>query len=663
MMHDDPLLRFLRRVPGHVSDVFTRLLTAISGGGWKHATAGQSAFRQLLRTALLLPLFVVVYYAAYWLRFGGPLGPDQWALFTTTLLWVVVVKSVAFRWFRIDSGWGRYATFHDLVALGKAATVTSLVLVVVDGLLLARLVVPRSIVLLDWGATIVGVGGLRAALRIIREQGGLWFAAATRTPVLIVGANDSGEALLRALHRRRGKAVAYRVVGFLDENVAAVGTRIGGVPVVGTLDQMCTLARNLSVADVLVTAGGLPGRALRRLVDDGRRHAIRVRILPSYEQLLDQRIDLQPRPVAIDDLLRRDPVKLDLHAISCWIDRRVVLVTGSAGSIGSEICRQLLQLSPARLVLVDRSENGQFYLEQELRRLAPGRQIDVCLADMTDQARIESVFAEYRPDIVFHAAAYKHVPLMEANPGEAVKNIVLATQFVADAAERSGADAFVMISTDKAVKPSSIMGACKRVAELYVQSLAGVSTCQYVTVRFGNVLDSAGSVVPLFRQQIACGGPVTVTHPEMTRYFMTIPEASQLVIQAGAMGRGGEIFVLDMGDPVRILDLATDMVRLSGLTVGEDIEIVYTGTRPGEKLFEQLCDESERRTGTSHPKIMVVEAARPELVEILAAINCLAGKMNGPAATIVAQLQQILPGFRHPAPTRPVIRPTERTAA
>ncbi|OHB75089.1 MAG: hypothetical protein A2W31_13070, partial [Planctomycetes bacterium RBG_16_64_10] len=609
----------------------------------------RSARRQLVCMAALLPVFVVVYACAFWLRFEAQLSARELELFAATVPWVALVKLLAFQWFRIYSGWGKYTTFHDLVALAKAATAGSLVLVIVDGLVLSRWVIPRSIFLLDWGATLVGVGGLRALLRVFREQDVFSLAASTRTPALIVGANDSGEALLRAIHRHRGDKPSYQAVGFLDQDAAAVGTWIGGVPVVGTLDQMCAWALKLGVREVLITAGGLPGKQVRRLVEDGRQHAIHVRVLPSYEQLLDERVAVQPRPVAIEDLLRREPIQLDTRGICRWVDQRVVLVTGSAGSIGAEICRQLLPLAPARLVLVDRSENGQFFLERALRELAPGRPIDVCLADITDRARIESLFAQYRPDIVFHAAAYKHVPLMEANPGEAIKNIVLATQFIADVADRTGTRTLVMVSTDKAVRPSSVMGACKRVAELYVQSLAEVSACRFVTVRFGNVLDSAGSVVPIFRAQIARGGPVTVTHPEMTRYFMTIPEASQLVIQAGAMGRGGEIFVLDMGEPVRIVDLATDMIRLSGLRVGEDIEIVYTGMRPGERLHEALYDHRECHTATAHPKIRVATGARCDLVGILAGVNCLAGKMDAGHDDVVAELQRILPGFRCPA--------------
>jgi FlaA1/EpsC-like NDP-sugar epimerase len=349
-------------------------------------------------------------------------------------------------------------------------------------------------------------------------------------------------------------------------------------------------------------------------------------------------------------LLRRDPVELKLGELHDWLDERVILVTGSAGSIGSEICRQLLAFSPRKLVLVDRSENGQFFLERELRELAGDTEIEVCIGDINDGMRMRAIFNEYGPELVFHAAAYKHVPLMEAHPGEAVKNIVCATRMLADLAAQHRVDSFVMISTDKAVNPTSVMGACKRVAELYVQALSAKAGCRFVTVRFGNVLDSAGSVVPIFREQIARGGPVTVTHPDMLRYFMTIPEASQLVIQAGAMGQGGESFVLDMGEPVRITDLATDMIRLSGLKLGEDIELRFTGLRPGEKMFEEFHVDGENHKATSHKKILVAESAPLALDTVRRAIEALAQVSNASSSTILEQIDQIVP--RYTAPPR-----------
>ncbi|OHB84701.1 MAG: hypothetical protein A2V98_13315, partial [Planctomycetes bacterium RBG_16_64_12] len=499
----------------------------------------RSVLRQLKCAAFLMPLFAASYYLSYWLRFEGQLGPAEMQKFSSTVAYVVLIQLALFGWFRIYQGWGRFVTFYDLVALIKAATVSLLVAVLVDRFFLPVRIIPRSVFLLDWGTTIAVVGGIRALLRAVRDRGWLLFVSADKIPAFIVGANDAGEALLRAI--TRNDDLGYRVVAFLDDDVRRLGTRIGGVPVVGTIDQTCRLAERRGVEHVLIAAGGLPGRQVRQLVSEARRHSVSVKVLPSYEQLIRGSVSVRPRPVAIDDLLRREPIRLETDGLRRWIDNRVALVTGSAGSIGSEICRQLLQFSPERIVLVDRSENGQFFLERELRALAPHADLEVCLADILDERRVQRILEEHRPEIIFHAAAYKHVPLMELAPGEAIKNIVVATRQLADLAMAAGVGSFVMISTDKAVNPTSVMGASKRVAELYVQSLAEVSSCRFVTVRFGNVLDSAGSVVQVFRQQIAAGGPVTVTDERMQRYFMTIPEAAQLVIQAGAIGNGGEI--------------------------------------------------------------------------------------------------------------------------
>ncbi|MEX0587051.1 MAG: nucleoside-diphosphate sugar epimerase/dehydratase, partial [Pirellulales bacterium] len=420
-----------------------------------------------------------------------------------------------------------------------------------------------------------------------------------------------------------------------------LGSQIGGVPVVTNLELACEYARLNSIAKILITADALTGRRLRELVESGRERGVGVQVLPSLEQLLTGRVDLRPREVSIEDLLRRDPVQLDLDGLHDWIAGRVVLVTGSAGSIGSEICRQVLRFAPRKLIAVDRSENGQFFLERELQQLAAETQVEICLADVQDGLRLSRLFREHSPEIVFHAAAYKHVPLMESHPGEAVKNICVATRLIADLAHQHDVSSFVLISTDKAVEPSSVMGACKRVGELYVQSLAAHSRCRFVTVRFGNVLDSAGSVVPIFREQIARGGPVTVTHPDMRRYFMTIPEASQLVIQAGAIGKGGEVFVLDMGEPVRIADLAVDLIRHSGLRPGVDIEIEFVGIRPGEKLVEELLCHDEQRLPTIHSKIMVAERRTGDVHKIRQSICRLAELADMSPNDVPGQLEAL----------------------
>jgi len=599
--------------------------------------------RPLVCLATLLPAFAAIYYFSYLLRFDYQLGPAEWRRISGTIAWVLAIKVAVFAVFRVDRSWGQLVAFYDLVTLIQAALCSLLLMFLVDRFVLAVPLIPRSVFFLDWGTTIVAIGGVRALLRTLRERNWLrQLLAARKVPALIVGANDTGESLLRTI--RRNEALGYHVVGFIDDQ-RRIGTCLAGVPVIGTLDQTCDLAQRHGVDDVLVASGELSGRQIRKLIDDTRRHHVRVRVLPSYEQLISGRIAIQPQPVSINDLLRREPVQLDLENIRQWIDHRVLMVTGSAGSIGAEICRQLLQFSPRRLVLVDRAETGQFFLERELRELARGQELDVQIADVLDQRRMRRLLADCPPDIIFHAAAYKHVPLMESYPGEAVKNIVMATRRLADLAEECGVQSFVLISTDKAVNPTSVMGACKRVAELYVQAMADASSCRFVTVRFGNVLDSAGSVVQVFRQQIAQGGPVTVTDPRIQRYFMTIPEAARLVIQAGAIGQGGEILLLDMGEPVRIVDLAADMIRLSGMEVGRDIEIKFTGLRPGEKLFEELHVRGENHLPTRHPKITVVDRMPRDAKGLMCAAQRLVELADEDPAQIVPLLRQIVPQY------------------
>ncbi len=604
--------------------------------------------RPLLCMATLLPVFVAIYYFCYWLRFEGQLGPTPWRWFSGSVVLVVSVKLAMFGGFRVYRSWGRFVTFYDLVVLVKATTFSLLLTVLIDRFFLSQPTAPRSVFLLDWGATIVIIGGVRAVLRILQERNwAMMLSSSERIPTLIVGANDAGESLLRSIFR--SEKMGYQVVGFIDDDDRRIGTCIGGVPVIGTLQQTSQLAQRHGVHEVLIASGELSGRQVRKLVEDTRQHDVNVRVLPSYEQLISGKLAVQPRRVSIDDLLRREPVQLDLGNIRQWIDHRVLLVTGSAGSIGSEICRQLLQFSPERLVLVDRSENGQFFLERELREQQSGVRLELRIADVLDEKRMRRVLDECRPDVIFHAAAYKHVPLMEAQPGEAVKNTILATRRLADLAMECGVKSFVLISTDKAVNPTSVMGACKRVAELYVQLQAESSACRFVTVRFGNVLDSSGSVVQVFRQQIARGGPVTVTDRRIERYFMTIPEAARLVIQAGAIGKAGEILLLDMGDPVRIVDLAADMIRLSGLQVGRDVEIEFTGLRPGEKLFEELHVAGESRLPTRHPKIAAVDRKRRDGVALVHAIERLLRLADDQPQLIVELLRQIVPEYRPPS--------------
>ena len=535
-------------------------------------------------------------------------------------------------------------TFYDLLVLLRAATAGLLTLVMIRFVFAPHPSIPRSVLLLDWGVTIFVLGGVRSLMRGVREAQWSLFKSSGRVRVLIAGAGDMGASILRML--RRTDRPRYQVVGFIDDRPSLSGARIEGVPVIGDCRRVKRLIDSRRIEQIMVMQGELAGAQLRKMVDDARKVGCEIRVLPNYRQLIEGTVTVQPRPVSIEDLLQRDPVRLDVENIRDWIDGRVIMVTGSSGSIGSEICRQLLRFSPRRIVMIDRSETGQFHLERELQPLADGKQIDVCIADVLDAHRMRRIIMRHRPHVIFHAAAYKHVPLMERHPQEAVVNIVKATRQLADLARDFRVESLVMISTDKAVNPTSVMGACKRVAELYVQSMAGRASGRFVTVRFGNVLDSAGSVVPLFRQQISSGGPVTITHPDIRRYFMTIPEASQLVIQSGAIGKSGQILLLDMGRPVRIVDLAADMIRLSGLRVGEDVSIKFVGLRPGEKLYEELHIPGEELLPTSHPKIIVANHKQPQIEDIDVAIDELEQAARAEPEKIVELLQAIVYGYR-----------------
>jgi FlaA1/EpsC-like NDP-sugar epimerase len=461
----------------------------------------------------------------------------------------------------------------------------------------------EGVIMLDLFTTIMLLSAVRMAVRLYHEE---FFAEkrGTARRFLIVGAGNAGEALLREMLRR--KDAQYEVVGFVDDDPAKEGSEIHGIPVLGAVDMLPQICKKQDVDEIAIAIPSANRQQLRHVVQVCQGTKIHFSTVPSLTDIASGKLRVsQIRDVEINDLLGREVVSLDMKQIQNFLTDKVILVTGAGGSIGSEMCRQVCAFAPRQLLLLEQAENPLFFIERELSQAFPGVSLVSIIADITDKVRIEQIFAQYRPQVVIHAAAHKHVPLMEQNPGEAIKNNINGTRTAADASDAFGAECFVMISTDKAVNPTSIMGSSKRVAEMYIQDLNKTSRTHFVTVRFGNVLGSNGSVVPIFKQQIAAGGPVTVTHPEMRRYFMTIPEASQLVLQAAAMGDGGEIFVLDMGEPVKIVDLARELITLSGFRPGEDIEIEFSGLRPGEKLFEELSIVGENMLPTKHPKIAV----------------------------------------------------------
>jgi FlaA1/EpsC-like NDP-sugar epimerase len=599
--------------------------------------------RRLTLAGVHLGLWACSFALAFGLRFDFA-WPDYPLALTVWLPVLLIARLAAFYALGLFRGMLRYTGARDLIAIVGATTVSTALLAVgafggVDR-------IPRSIPLIEWLCAIVLVGGTRLGVRAIWTM----FRSDTdeepqeRRRILIVGAGDAGEMLLREIQKKqRGR---FDVVGFLDDDSTKRGFQIHGVRVLGSIDLLPRKVTRDCIQEVFIATPSATGAQMRRIVDQCKSAGVRFRTIPGLDDLIDGRVSVgQLRDVAIEDLLGRDPVSLDTAAISAAMNARVVMVTGAGGSIGSEICRQVCRFAPLRLLLVERTENALFNIHRELVAKYPDLVIVPCVADVSDAPRMKDLFEEYRPSAVFHAAAHKHVPMMEWNPGEAVKNNVFGTKTVADLSHRYGVERFVMISTDKAVNPTSVMGATKRVAEIYVQALSQRSETKFVTVRFGNVLGSAGSVIPIFKEQIASGGPVTVTHPEMRRYFMTIPEASQLVLQAGTMGNGGEIFILDMGEPVKIADLARDLITLSGLKPDVDIEIRFTGMRPGEKLFEELSVDEESAEKTRHPKIFVGRF-RPYAWEGLQRdLRELDAIVEGRAPQIKAKLGEMVPEF------------------
>jgi len=540
---------------------------------------------------------------------------ESWPVqqYPVLLVFFVIIKLVVFGFFKQYRGWWRYVGISDLTGILRASLISTFIIVTLWFALLNTTSIrrelqqvteiPQSIFLLDMFGTVLLLAGLRMVIRLYYEEFRTVEGGRLKR-FLIVGAGDAGEALLREIDRM--SVAQYDVIGFIDDDPAKQRTNIHGIPVLGTVEQLPLVCQEHNIEEIAIAMPSASHRELRRVIQVCEGTKIRFRTVPSLSDIASGKFRVsQIRDVDINDLLGREAVQLDLDSIEAFAKDKTILVTGAGGSIGSEMCRQLCNFNPRRLLLVEQAENPLFYIERELNKQFSNVNIQAIICNITDRTRVEEIFQRYKPQVVIHAAAHKHVPLMELNPGEAIKNNVVGTQNVADAADKFGTTNFVMISTDKAVNPTSIMGSSKRIAEMYIQDLSKTSKTYFVTVRFGNVLGSDGSVVPIFKRQIAEGGPVTVTHPQMKRYFMTIPEASQLVLQAATMGKGGEIFVLDMGEPVKIVDLARELITLSGFRPGEDIEITFTNPRPGEKLFEELSIKGEDMQPTRHPKIAI----------------------------------------------------------
>ncbi len=587
---------------------------------------------------IVIPL---AWLGAYWLRFNLDTIPAEFRKAAFMALPVVIIVQTAMFWsFGLYRGVWRFASVPDLIRIIKVALagvlLSSLSLFVINRLD----AIPRSVPLLYGLLLIMFLGGSRFVFRWFRDYG--YLLKGKR--VLIVGAGEAGENLVRDLLRRHHD---FQPVAFVDDKIGNRGKEIQGVRVVGTLNDIPTVVQQYAVELVIIAMPSVKAEIIRRVVKLCEDAQVEYRTLPSVNDLTQGRVLVDAlRQVSLEDLLGRDPVTLEWEKITEGIEDKSILVTGGAGSIGSELCRQIAMLKPKILIVVDQNEHQLYELRLAISAAFSDLNCAYFLEDITDRVALQRIFREFSIELVFHAAAYKHVPMLESQIRVAIRNNTIGTQILAEEAVQAGVKKFVLISTDKAVHPANIMGATKRAAEIFCQNFNAHANTAFITVRFGNVLGSAGSVVPLFKRQIEEGGPVTVTHPEITRYFMTIPEASQLILQATVMGQGGEIFVLDMGESIKIVELATQMIKLAGHVPGEDIEIVYTGLRPGEKMFEELFHEREALSATHHPKILQAQHRSEEWDALLLKCNELQSGIDGcNDENILSLLLELVPEF------------------
>ena len=607
-------------------------------------------------------LLTASFYGAHLVRFEFEIPPNTCLSIKWVLPLLVTLKIFIFHFFDLYRGMWRYTSLADLFNIIKASTLSTLVIISIVLFKNRFQGFSRSVFIIDWCLTILFVSAFRLSVRIYfehlsKEQ--LWKAVSLsffgllskkrsgRKNLLIIGAGDCGEKIYREI--RDNARLLYNVVGFLDDNSTKIGKKIHGIPVLSSISDIREVAKQIKADEALIAIPSASASQMRKIIEYCKGSDIDFKTIPGMGELIDGKVTISAiREVAYHDLLGRELVKLDEEQIGAYLQEQTVMVTGAGGSIGSELCRQICRFHPQCIILFERAESPLYEIELELKQNFSDINIVPLLADVQDKQQIKKAFENYRPQTVFHAAAYKHVPMLEMQPWKVVKNNIWGTANLVEIANKFSVERFVFVSTDKAVRPANVMGASKRVAEMLIQSQngCGFSRTRFMIVRFGNVVGSVGSVVPLFKKQIAKGGPVTVTHPEVTRYFMTIPESCQLILQAAAMGSGGEIFVLKMGTPIKIDDMARDLIRLSGFEPDVDIKIEYIGLRPGEKLNEELIIEGEGILPTSHEKIMVLKGLECDLQLLNGNINeltMLAEEQN--QEKIKAKLQEIVPEY------------------
>lgn len=602
--------------------------------------------RTTVKFFLTLGIFISANYLAWLVRFEFDVPPNMVEVMWRTIPVLVIAKALGFLVSGQFRGWWRYVSIKDVLPIAAGSALGSVFFAAGVWGLWGPSHVPRSIYLLDWVNTMALVLGARYLIRMGREGLGRR-GRGTGKRVLIVGAGAAGQMIAREI--AENVSLGMEQVGFIDDDPGKIGTRMHGVKVLGGHGKIAEICAKHDVNEIIIAIPSAPPSVVRHIVEHCREVTATFRILPGIGDLIDGKVSVRAlRKVDLEDLLGRDPVALDAGLLERHITGRTVMVTGAAGSIGSELCRQIAQRSPGRLILFEIAESPLFFLEIEMREKFPTVGLVPVIGDVRDRGRVEDIVRAYRPSIIFHAAAYKHVPMMEIHPVEAVKTNVLGTRIAAEAAAKFGVERFVLVSTDKAVRPTNVMGATKRLAELVIHNVANrQGLTVFVAVRFGNVLGSVGSVIPIFRRQLMTTGKLTVTHAEASRYFMLIQEAAGLILQAGAMGEGGEVFVLDMGEPVKIVDLAKNLIRMSGKELGVDAEIVYTGLRPGEKLHEELIVEGEDVSGTTHPKVMKLigdEKISPSWSKQLEELIVCA--ITGERFGVVQKLDGLVKGYR-----------------
>ena len=558
---------------------------------------------------------------SWWLRFNLDFPYFNWEMSLYMLPFILVIQSIVYHRFKLHRGLWRFASLPDLWNIFRASIIGSISITLVLFIWVRLDGIPRSILILYPILLMFLLGGPRLIYRIWKDHSLSFKTSKQGKRALLVGAGSAGDMLVRDMLRDGG----LHPIGFIDDNDKLINSEIHGVQVIGTIKEIPKICQERSIELIIIAIPTATNHQMQRILDICKTTECDLRTLPSFQDIVTGRVSLnQLREVLIEDVLGREKVKLDWDTLQKGISNKKVFVTGGGGSIGSELCKQIATLGPSSLIIFERSEFNLYRVEESLKKLNVN--CHFVLGDLCDKDQVGQTIDKYKPDIVFHAAAYKHVPILERQPREGARNNVLGTKNVADAAHEHGCEKFVLISTDKAVNPTNILGTTKRIAEMYVEILNKSSKTSFMTVRFGNVLDSEGSVVPLFREQIKSGGPITVTHPDVTRYFMTIPEACQLIIQACTMGNGGEIYVLDMGEPIKINFLAEQMIKLSGLIPGKDIEIVYKGMRPGEKMYEELFYETETRNETGHKKIYIANHSELNAQNVLQKIDTLINK-------------------------------------